>query len=137
MVIADAGFWIALLNRRDRHHRRAVEVLGTLGAEGLVTTWLVLGEACHLLLRHAGQQSVVRLLGAIQRRCEVFTLTIDHLPRITQLMVQYESLMDLADASLVILAESIGSGRILSTDCRDFHTYRWKNRKPFENLLLP
>jgi uncharacterized protein len=44
--------------------------------------------------------------------------------------------MDLADASLVIRAEELGSGRILSTDNRDFRTYRWKNRRPFKNLLL-
>jgi uncharacterized protein len=44
--------------------------------------------------------------------------------------------MDLADASLVILAEQLGHGRILSTDVRDFRTYRWKNHLPFENLLL-
>jgi len=43
--------------------------------------------------------------------------------------------MDLADASLVILAEEVGSKRILSTDERDFRTYRWKNRRPFKNLL--
>ncbi len=43
--------------------------------------------------------------------------------------------MDLADASLVILAEELGSGRIVSTDTRAFRTYRWKSRKPFQNLL--
>ncbi|MEE7624612.1 hypothetical protein V3O24_00415 [Methylobacter sp. Wu8] len=41
--------------------------------------------------------------------------------------------MDLA----AILAEKLGHSRILSTDQRDFKTYRWKNHKPFENLLLP
>ena len=45
--------------------------------------------------------------------------------------------MDLATASLVILAEELGSGRILFSDLRDFKTYRWKNHKPFQNLLLP
>jgi predicted nucleic acid-binding protein len=45
--------------------------------------------------------------------------------------------MDLADASLVILADELGHGRILSTDQRDFNTYRWKNHEPFENLLIP
>ena len=44
--------------------------------------------------------------------------------------------MDLADASLVVLAEELGSGRIFSTDQRDFHAYRWKNRRPFRNLLF-
>ncbi len=44
--------------------------------------------------------------------------------------------MDLADASLVLLAEDSGEGRVVSTDERDFHTYRWKNQHPFRNLLL-
>jgi len=45
--------------------------------------------------------------------------------------------MDLADASMVVLADELGHGRILSTDQRDFSAYRWKNHEPFENLLLP
>jgi len=44
--------------------------------------------------------------------------------------------MDLADASLVILAEELGHGRILSTDQRDFNAYRWKHHEPFQNLLF-
>jgi predicted nucleic acid-binding protein len=51
-------------------------------------------------------------------------------------MTEYRELpMDLADASLVLLAEHLNDGRILSTDTRDFRTYRWKSRKPFKNLL--
>ena len=61
----------------------------------------------------------------------------DHLPRLNALMRQYDDLpMDLADASLVLLAEESGEGRIVSTDERDFHTYRWKSQHPFRNLLL-
>ena len=68
---------------------------------------------------------------------ELFALMDEHVPRILELMRTYRTLpMDLADASLVILAETLGHGRILSTDTRDFGAYRWKNRKPFENLLL-
>lgn len=44
--------------------------------------------------------------------------------------------MDLADASLVLLAGELGHGRILSTGARDLGTYRWKRHEPFENLLL-
>jgi hypothetical protein len=66
-----------------------------------------------------------------------FELNAEHSERIAELMRKYADLpMDLADASLVVLAEYLGHGRILSTDQRDFHTYRWKNHQPFENLLL-
>jgi len=44
--------------------------------------------------------------------------------------------MDLADASLVILAEHLTHGRILSTDQRDCRAYRWKQHQPFQNLLF-
>lgn len=56
--------------------------------------------------------------------------------RMHALVHRYRDLpMDLADASLVILAEELGEGRILSTDLRDFQGYRWKNTQPFTNML--
>ena len=50
MLIADTGFWLALANRRDRHHRAAVDALDLLDDEPLVLTWPVLTETCYLLL---------------------------------------------------------------------------------------
>ena len=69
-------------------------------------------------------------------RAWIFELSREHLPRISELMHRYAELpIDLADASLVIAAEDLGSGRALSTDQRDSGAHRWKNRKPFHNLL--
>ncbi len=67
---------------------------------------------------------------------EVFEIPNSDKDKIWLLMQQYADLpMDFADASLVVLADHLGHGRILSTDKRDFHTYRWKNTQPFSNLL--
>jgi predicted nucleic acid-binding protein len=68
---------------------------------------------------------------------QLFALDQTHLGRIGELTRKYADLpLDLADASLVVLAEELGSGRIFSTDTRDFRSYRWKNGRPFKNLLL-
>jgi uncharacterized protein len=67
----------------------------------------------------------------------LFDLQPNHAPQIATLMQRYANLpMDLADASLIILAEHLGHGRILSVDQRDFNTYRWKSTQPFQNLLF-
>ena len=136
MVIADTGFWLALANPRDTWHQAATAWLNVTD-EGLIATWPVVTETCHLLLGRIGvhaQQSFLRSL--CQGACEVFAVTPDDLPRIELLTQKYADLpMDLADASLVILAEHLGHGRILSTDERDFGAYRWKRHEPFENLL--
>jgi len=103
----------------------------------LATTWPVVTETCHLLSVRIGaqaQQSFVRSLR--QGAAEMAPPNADDLPRIEALMAKYADLpMDLAEASLMILAERLGHGRILSTDERDFRTDRWKRQAPFENLL--
>jgi len=138
MIIADTGFWLALASRTDRHHQAALRAMSGL-REGLVTTWPVLTETGHLLLNRLGVTAQLAFLRGIRNgACSLFQVGDEHLPRIEELMAHYADLpMDLADASLVVLAEELGSGRIFSTDERDFHTYRWKSRRPFRNLLLP
>ena len=135
-VIADTGFWLALANRKDEHHSAAREALKKL-REPLISTWPVMTETCHLLAARLGVAAELAFIDAANHGAfGIFNLTPAHLPRIHELMEQYRNLpMDLADASLVILAKHLASGRILSTDRRDFGAYRWKNRKPFRNLL--
>ena len=138
MIIADTGFWLAIANRRDQHHHRALLCMDALD-EPLITTWPVLTETCHLLLSRIGRDaSAAFIRGCDQGAFEIFELTRGDCGQVSELMSRYADLpMDLADASLVLLAQHLGHGRILSTDQRDFRTYRWKQRQPFENLLLP
>jgi uncharacterized protein len=138
VILADSGFWIALGSRRDRHHAAARAALDRFSAEGFVSTWPVLTEVTHLLVARVGVlQSLAFVESIALGACEVPDPPADALSRAHVLMSRYRDLpMDLADASLVILAEDLGEGRILSTDQRDFDGYRWKNSRPFTNLLL-
>mgnify|MGYP006171694075 CR=1 FL=1 len=137
MVIADTGFWLALANRKDEHHDRAAERLRGL-REPLITTWPVVTETCYLLLSRLGSTEQSRFLDSFAAGAfEIFDLHREHGPRLAALIESYADLpMDLADASLVLLAEELGHGRILSTDRRDFRTYRFKQHEPFDNLLF-
>ena len=137
MILTDTGFWVALASRNDRHHAASKRAIAAI-REPLVTTWPVMTETCHLLLARLGVDAELKfLVSANEGAFSLFSLTDRHLPQMHDLMDQYRDLpMDLADASLVIAAEELGDGRILSTDVRDFNTYRWKTRRPFRNLLV-
>jgi uncharacterized protein len=137
MVAADTGYWFALADRSDAWHARAVAVTQQLDNEPLVTTWPVLAETCYLLSRRVGAAFAVALMDDVATGAVgVWSPPFEALRDIPTLLRKYANLpMDLADASLVLLAEHLGHGRILSTDQRDFGRYRWKNRKPFHNLL--
>jgi len=137
VIITDTGFWFALFNKHDSHHQRATQLLSEL-TEPMITTWPVMTETCHLLLKRQGIQAQLNFINSYkQNGFMVFNLDTVHRTRVQALMLEYADLpMDLADASLVILAETLQDGRILSTDKRDFNTYRWKNHYPFENLFV-
>lgn len=137
MVIADAGYWIALFNPRDRWYEKAVAASETYETEGFITTHAVIAEACHLLRQRIHASVMIGLLTAIKlNEIEIYSPPPESLGRTIQLMKKYQDLpMDYADASMVLLAEELGHGRILSTDLRDFGAYRWKSRNPFQNLL--
>ncbi|MFV0679987.1 type II toxin-antitoxin system VapC family toxin [Ottowia sp.] len=137
MIIADAGFFYALVDAGDAWHSRARQALSSTQSQGWVTTWPVLTEATHLLTRWIGTDAAQALLRDVAAGgVTVWQWPAAQTERMAHLMAHYANLpMDLADASLVLLAEHLGHGRILTTDERDFGAYRFKSRQPFQNLL--
>ena len=136
MIAVDTGFLYALVDRSDAWHERA-KAMAPTATDGWVTTWPVLTEATHLMTRWLGPEFAGALMDDVAGGgIMVWEPSEPQLGRIPPLMRRYAKLpMDLADASLVLLAEHLGHGHILSTDERDFSTYRWKNRQRFHNLL--
>jgi len=136
LIAVDTGFLYALADADDAWHSRARAHEKT-AAEGWLTTWPVLTETCHLMLRRLGPEFAAALMADVATGgIGVWSPPAELLAQVPALMRRYAKLpMDLADASLVLLADHLGRGRILSTDQRDFGAYRWKQRKPFHNLM--
>jgi predicted nucleic acid-binding protein len=136
MILVDTGAWLALADKGDAYHARCVAFFRS-NREPLMTTYPVLVECVQLMFRRIGVAKTPAWMDTLAAQgVDVFAIGADHLARLTELMRQHADLpMDLADASLVLLAEEFGDGRIVRTDERDFHAYRWKSQHPFSNLL--
>ena len=91
----------------------------------MLTTWPAFTETMYLLGSGAGWRGQHPLWRMVQRKQLMLAeTTATMLARIPALMEQYQDLpMDLADASLVALAEERGLREIFSVD-RDFRVYR-------------
>ena len=137
MIAVDTGFLFALVDRDDAWHKRALAMAHTASTDGWITTWPVLAEATYLMATRLGPEFAAALMDDVAAGSIMLWVPAGgQLGGIAPLMRKYAKLpMDLADATLVLLAEHLGHGDILSTDERDFAAYRWKNRQPFHNLL--
>ena len=123
MILVDTGPIVALFDPKDGEHRRCRQVLETI-REPLRTTIPVLTEAFHLLQPQSVGSD--RLRDFIARGgLSLWFFDTDTLSRAFELMERYaDHPMDLADASLVAAAESLGTRKIFTVDRRDFDTYR-------------
>jgi hypothetical protein len=100
-----------------------------------MTTWPVLTECFYLLNFSWEVQDSLWLL--IRRGgIEIHPLENELLLHCRELMKQYRDLpMDLADATLVALADAILVPKIFTLDHKDFSIYRFKQKKRF--TLIP
>lgn len=130
-ILIDAGPLIALFDRDDAYHEKAIQTLQE-NPSPLISTWPVLTEVMHMLdFNSKTQMDFLRWVenGALQ----IAQLEKEDLLEISRLMQKYaDQPMDFADASLVCLAERESLNTVISFD-RDFKIYR-VNKKPFKIL---
>jgi predicted nucleic acid-binding protein len=67
VIFVDTSFWVALANRRDRHHPEAETLVRRISDEQLVTSNHVQGETWTWLRRRDGYRSAVGFLDDLDR----------------------------------------------------------------------
>lgn len=124
-AVADAGFLVALLSRRDSNHDWAVAQASQFGLPW-ITCEAALSETAHLLGK-GGAASFTRLMRRGALLC-IFRFA-DHADDVLKLLEKYSDVpMSFADACLVRMSETVSDPIILTTDA-DFRIYRRHGRQ--------
>lgn len=135
-VIADTGPIYALVDSSDSWHERVASWWGS-GRRRVILSVAILPEVCYLLQTRIGtsaEEAFVRALADNE-------FIIEHLEdqdfsRIADLTHAYRDLpLGFVDASIVALAERLGTREILTTDRRHFGVVRPRHAKAL--TLLP
>ena len=133
-VLVDTGPIVAILLESDEHHEACVERLHHVRGP-LLTCWPVITEVAWLL--RAYPQAIRKLLSSFHGRpFELVPLGETDLPGIAAVLAKYEGLrIQIADASLVHLANREGIEIMFTLDRRDFGVLRLTHGKKLR--LIP
>jgi predicted nucleic acid-binding protein len=125
MILFDTGPLIALFDPCDPLHGRCRETLRSI-REPLSTTVPVLTEAFDILSPDSRGSDRLREF-ILAGGAAPWFFDASGVERAFELMEIYrDHPMDLADASLVVAAESLETRKVFTIDRRDFETYRVK-----------
>jgi predicted nucleic acid-binding protein len=132
-ALLDTGVFVALLDRSERNHQRCVDLLSAFQGQ-LLTTEPVLTETIYLLGPSVrAQRTGIDFI--LKGGATLVPQSVASLTRASALMKKYSDIpMDLADATLVVLAEETSIREVLTLDIRGFSAYRTKERKAFNRL---
>ena len=133
-TLVDARPLIALFNRKDRYHTKAVEYLKN-HSDRLVSTWPVITEVSHMLDFSVDAQ--IDFLTWISRGAiQIEEIKNSDVERIIELTRTYSNVpMDLADSSLILAAERLNIKDILTIDS-DYYIYRTERKEMLTNIFL-
>ena len=122
-VLVDTGPLVAILSRHDEHHDACVDALRDMPGP-LLSCWPVITEAAWLLRKFP--RAVQQLLRSIDGGfLELLPLAGSEAEAIAVLMKRYEDIRpQLADLTLVYLANREKIDAIFTLDRRDFSIYR-------------
>ena len=139
IAVIDAGPLIALFDKSDTYHQKVRHRLEEYRKHvhgRLITTWPIITEVTYILKTHVHLEAQLDFLKWITiGGIEMFDLQKDHLSKIIELQKKYSDLsMDFADATLLIVAESLDVNKVFSID-KDFSIYRILGKKHLENLM--
>ncbi len=123
-AVADTGFVVALLNRRDKYHASTSSVFQRITRIYLPQPALT--EIAYLLTNQLDEQAVAKFLRTLpQSKLQVISATEADLEQTANILTQYaSSRIDFVDALVMSTAERLDIETVLTVDYRDFRLYR-------------
>lgn len=136
MIIVDTGPLVAAVDADSNDHLACATLLDE-HAEELVVPASVIVETCWMLARLLGARAEAELLTSIaDGELRVESLDVADYRRSGELVETYADLgLGMVDATVIAVAERIGSHQVATLDKRDFRVVRPRHVDSFE--LLP
>jgi len=132
-TLIDAGPLIALFNKNDKYHEQIKQFLKEYKGK-LISSWPVITEVSHMLSFNIKTQ--IDFMTWINRGAiELEDIDSEGINRILELSKKYSDVpMDLADASLVVIAEKKKIKEIITIDS-DYDIYRTIKKEMILNIF--
>jgi len=141
VIVVDTGPLVAIVSPNDDNHERCRAWFDSLVTRRLlVVPCTVVAEACYMINRYGTTEDEALFLEDLAAGAygALTNLLLEDLARMAVLVRQYRTLpLGGTDASVIALAERIGTREVATIDLRHFTIVRDRNGSAFTLLPTP
>ena len=115
MIFADSSYFIAVADKKDQWHEKAM-VLSKKAKEELLITDFVLAETVTVIGARGGEKAGKTIYNYLIDNCQITFTSKDMLEESMKVFLKFDGTLSVADAVTVAVMQEIGVKRLLSFD---------------------
>jgi predicted nucleic acid-binding protein len=141
LALLDAGPIIGLYNEEDIQHKKCLAFFSAKQPYDYVVTQAVIAEAVYKIQKEQSVKAAVKAVASLLSDVAngpyiLHSLDEAAFGRVRELRLKYHDhkKLDFADLSLVVAAENLQIGRVVTVDMNDFLKLQWKKKNKHSDV---
>ena len=127
MIFIDSSYFIAIVDKRDQWHQKALELSNYLENKDIVVSSFIISEVLTEIGNRSGGKVAYNLYNYFEDSCRIVHIDKDLLIESVDVFLKYDGTLSLADASSIVIMNNMKINEIVSFDS-DFDKVDTLNR---------
>ncbi len=116
MIFIDSSYFIAIVDKRDQWHQKALELSNYLENKDIVVSSFIISEVLTEIGNRSGGKVAYDLFHYFEDSCRVVHIDKDLLTESVDVFRKYDGTLSLADASSIVIMKNMKISEIVSFD---------------------
>jgi predicted nucleic acid-binding protein len=116
VIFLDSSYYIAIVDKRDQWHQKALELSKYFGNKDIVVSSFIISEVLTEIGNRSGGKVACNLYKYFEDSCRVVHIDKDLFTESVDVFLKYDGTLSLADASSIVIMNNMKISEIVSFD---------------------
>jgi len=116
MIFVDSSYYIAIVDKRDQWHGKALKLSNHIENNSIVVSSFIISEIMTEVGRRKGGKAAYNLYNYFTDNCKIIHIDKHILVESMDIFLKYDGTLSLADAASIVIMNNMKINRIVSFD---------------------
>ena len=116
MIFVDSSYFIAIVDKKDQWHKKALKLSDHLTNKTVVVSSFIISEVITEIGKRSGGKAGYNLYNYFEDSCDIVHIDKDLLAESMEVFLKYDGTLSLADASSIVVMDMLKIKEIMSFD---------------------
>lgn len=116
MIFVDSSYFIAIVDKKDQWHKKALKLSDYFKNKSVVVSSFIISEVITEIGKRSGGKAAYNLYNYFEDSCDIVHIDKDRLAESMEVFLKYDGTLSLADTSSIVVMDTLVIKEIVSFD---------------------